>query len=109
MAVSLPNINDWIAGLEGRLLPFGWAKLAWHLLAKPPASVRMPLMGVRKKYHGTPVGSALALGVIDAVRRYHLSRGTKRGRALLDPRGQLADAAHDRGVGRHALQDLSHL
>ncbi len=79
MAVSLPNINEWIAGLDGRLLPFGWAKLAWHLLARPPASVRMPLMGVRKIHHRTIVGSALALGVIDTVRRYHLSRGTSRG------------------------------
>ena len=78
MAVTLPNINDWIAGLNGRLLPLGWAKVAWHLLAKPPASVRMPLMGVRKQYHGTISGSALALAVIDTVRRYHLSRGTRR-------------------------------
>ena len=79
MAVTLPNINGWIKGLNGRLLPFGWARLAWHLLAKPPASVRMPLMGVRKQYHGTVIGSALALGVIDTVRRYHVSRGTTSG------------------------------
>jgi hypothetical protein len=79
MAVTLPNINDWIAGLNGRLLPFGWARLAWHLLARPPKSVRMPLMGVRRKFHGTIEGSALAIGVIDTVRRYHLSRGTKSG------------------------------
>ena len=79
MAVTLPNINGWIKGLNGRLLPFGWARLAWHLLAKPPASVRMPLRGVRKQYHGTVIGSALALGVIDTVRRYHVSRGTTSG------------------------------
>jgi GNAT superfamily N-acetyltransferase len=79
MAVTLPNLNDWITGLDGKLLPFGWAQIAWNLLAKPPRSVRMPLMGVRRKYHGTLVGSALALGVIDTVRRYHLARGTNRG------------------------------
>ncbi|MBC8036089.1 MAG: N-acetyltransferase [Rhizobiales bacterium] len=78
MAVSLPDLNGWIAGLNGRLLPFGWAKLAWRFLARPPASVRLPLMGVRKVYHNTITGSALALSVIDTVRRYHLSRGTKR-------------------------------
>ncbi len=77
MAVTLPNINDWIAGLGGRLLPFGWAKLAWNLLARPPRSVRMPLMGVLRKHHGTMVGSALAIGAIDTVRRYHLGRGTR--------------------------------
>lgn len=77
MAVTLPNINDWIAGLGGRLLPFGWATLAWNLLARPPRSVRMPLMGVLRKHHGTMVGSALAIGAIDTVRRYHAARGTR--------------------------------
>ena len=78
MAVTLPNLNDWIRDLDGKLLPFGWAKLAWRLLATPPRSVRMPLMGVRRKLHGTAIGSALAIAVIDAVRSYHLARGTKR-------------------------------
>lgn len=78
MAITLPNLNDWIRDLNGKLLPFGWAKLAWRLMTAPPQSVRMPLMGVRRRFHATPVGSALALAVIDAVRSYHLSRGTKR-------------------------------
>ena len=38
MAVTLPNINDWITGLDGRLLPFGWAKLAWNLLRQAAAA-----------------------------------------------------------------------
>jgi hypothetical protein len=79
MAVSLPNINEWITGLNGRLLPFGWAKLAWSLFGKPPHSIRMPLMGLRKSYHGTALGAALALGAIGQVRLYHISRGTRRG------------------------------
>lgn len=79
MAVSLPNINEWLRGLDGRLLPFGWAKIAWHLFARPPHSIRMPLMGLRKKYHGTALGAALALGAIGQVRKYHVSRGTRRG------------------------------
>ena len=78
MGVSLPNINEWIADLDGRLMPFGWAKLAWRVLMHVPKSVRIPLMGVRRKYHGTPAGSALAIAVIDAIRRVHLQRGTRR-------------------------------
>jgi hypothetical protein len=77
MAVSLPNLNDWIRDLDGRLLPLGWAKLLWRLMSAPPRSVRLPLMGVRRKFHGMPTGSALALAVIDAVRSYHLDRGTE--------------------------------
>lgn len=75
MAISLPDINQWIADLHGRLLPFGWAKLAYRLF-KPPAAVRIPLMGVKKKFQGTPLGSALAIAVIGRIRAYHLSQGT---------------------------------
>jgi len=77
MAVSLPDVNGWLKGLDGRLLPFGWTKLATRAL-KAPEAVRMPLMGVRKEYQSSAVGSALALAVIDAVRRYHTERGTYR-------------------------------
>ncbi len=78
-SVTLPNINEWISGLNGRLLPFGWAKLAWNLFGRAPNSVRMPLMGVRKEFQGTMAGSSLALAVIETVRRYHISRGTNSG------------------------------
>jgi GNAT superfamily N-acetyltransferase len=79
MAVSLPNINDWIQGLGGRLLPFGWAKLAWNLMGRPPRSIRMPLMGVRKAYHGSALGGILGMAAIARVRAYHVSRGTMKG------------------------------
>jgi hypothetical protein len=75
--VSLPDINGWISDLNGRLMPFGWAKFAYRLF-NPPESVRMPLMGVLRKHHGSPIGAALAMAVIDAVRSYHLGKGTKR-------------------------------
>ncbi|MGI9463188.1 MAG: dATP pyrophosphohydrolase [Aestuariivirgaceae bacterium] len=78
MAITLPDINDWIRDLDGKLLPAGWAKLLWRMFARPPKAVRMPLMGVRKTYQSSPVGAALALGVIDAVRDYHVGRGTTR-------------------------------
>jgi len=81
MAITLPNINDWIAGLNGKLLPFGWTKLAWSLYARPPEAVRMPLMGLRRKYHGTPLGAVLGMAAIGRVMKYHLGRGTKRGEA----------------------------
>lgn len=78
MAITLPNINDWIAGLDGKLLPFGWTKLVWNLFARPPKAVRLPLMGLRKKFHGTPLGAVLGMAVIARVRNYHVGRGTTR-------------------------------
>ena len=40
MVVTLPNINEAIADLDGRLLPFGWAKLLWRLKVKGLAQRR---------------------------------------------------------------------
>jgi hypothetical protein len=79
MTVTLPNINEAIADLGGRLLPFGWAKLLWRLKVTGTRTARMPLMGVRKKYQGTPRGAALALGVIEATRSWHAEHGAKEG------------------------------
>jgi hypothetical protein len=78
MAVTLPNLNEWIAGMDGKLLPFNFAKLIPRVIGKKPRTVRLPLMGVRKAYHDSTVGSALAFAVIMAVREYHVSRGVER-------------------------------
>lgn len=77
MTVTLPNVNEALADLGGRLLPFGWAKLLWRVKVRGTRSARMPLMGVRKRYQGTPKGAALALGVIEAVRGWHAAHGAK--------------------------------
>jgi hypothetical protein len=76
MAITLPNVNEAIADLDGRLLPFGWAKLLWRLKFRTPKSTRLPLMGVRRKYQDSPLGAALALGVVEAVHHHHRDLGT---------------------------------
>jgi len=77
MAFCLPNLNEVIADLDGRLLPFGWAKLLWRVRVKTPKTFRMPLMGVRKKYQGGMTGAALAFSVIDAVREVQKQAGVE--------------------------------
>lgn len=79
MAVSFSNVNEAIADLRGRLLPFGWAKLLWRLKVRGTKTARLALMGVRREFHGTTRGAALALGVIDTLRSAHLRRGTRGG------------------------------
>jgi hypothetical protein len=66
--VLLPNLNEAIADLGGRLLPFGWARLLWRLKVRFPRTGRVPLMGVRRAYHHTRMGPGLAFLVIDAAR-----------------------------------------
>jgi hypothetical protein len=75
--VTLPNLNEWISGMNGKLLPFNWLKLIGHVIRKKPDSYRMALMGVRSKFHSTLAGSSLATLVIDAARSYHYARGGK--------------------------------
>jgi hypothetical protein len=77
MAFSLPNLNEAVADLDGRLLPFGWAKLLWRVKVKTPKTGRMPLMGVRKKFQGTSTGAVLAFSVIDAVRAVQKPAGVE--------------------------------
>jgi GNAT superfamily N-acetyltransferase len=48
--IFLPNINEAIRDLKGKLLPFGWAKLLWRLKVSGVKSARIPLMGVRRKF-----------------------------------------------------------
>lgn len=78
MILALPNVNEAIADLDGRLLPFGWAKLIWRLKVSGVKTARVPLMGVRMKYRTTPLGAAMALMVIDALRVNGQRLGYKR-------------------------------
>ncbi len=75
MIFAMPNINEAIRDLNGRLLPFGWAKLLWRLKVRYPHSARIPLMGVRKEYQHLRLGPTLAFLVIDAVRKALIRRG----------------------------------
>jgi hypothetical protein len=75
--VLLPNINEVIHDLNGRLFPFGWLKILWRLKVKFPKSARVPLMGVRCRYHDSLIGAALAFGVIAGVKQPALKRGLK--------------------------------
>jgi hypothetical protein len=62
--VTLPNINEAIRDLDGRLFPFGWAKLLWRLKMHRVKSARVPLMGVRRSLSGTFFGSLIPLQLI---------------------------------------------
>lgn len=73
--VLLPNVNEAIADLNGRLLPFGWAKLLYRLKVRYPRTARIPLMGVRRRLHNTRLGPGLALSVVQALRAPGLREG----------------------------------
>jgi len=76
--VMIPNLNEVIADLNGRLLPFGWAKLLWRIKVRYPKTGRVPLMGVRREYHHTRLGPGLAMSCISALREPSHQAGLER-------------------------------
>ena len=67
--VCLPNLNEAIRGLNGKLLPFGWAKLLWRLKVSGVKTARVPLMGVKRSAAKGVIGKLLPFLLIDAVRK----------------------------------------
>lgn len=65
--VVLPNMNDMIRGLRGKLFPLGIFKLLWRLKMQTVISGRVPLMGVLSEYHGTPLAGAMAFMMIEQL------------------------------------------
>jgi hypothetical protein len=65
--VFLPNLNEAIHDLGGRLAPLGWAKLLWRLKVSGVKTARAPLMGVRRKFAGTPRGMVTPFLLIHAA------------------------------------------
>jgi hypothetical protein len=66
--MGLPNINETIRDLNGRLLPFGFIKMLWRLKVKGVSSGRLALMGVRRKWWDSPVGAIVALLIVQNAR-----------------------------------------
>jgi len=78
--LALPDINEFIRDLKGRLFPFGWAKLLWRLRKMRPTGGRVPLMGVVKRLHASRLASQLAFMMIERIRiagavTYGITRG----------------------------------
>jgi hypothetical protein len=77
--MTLPDLNELTRDLNGELFPFGFVKLLWRLRNPRTKTMRVPLMGVVKKLHGTRLASQLAFMMIeyirrDAIVRFHTQR-----------------------------------
>lgn len=52
VAVALPNINELIKDMKGKLGPLELGKLLWRLKVMGPKTARLAILGIRKKYRG---------------------------------------------------------
>ncbi len=94
--MCIPDINEMTDDLDGKLFPFGFAKLLWRLHKPRVKRVRVPLMGIRKSFHGSRLAGQLAFMLIEKVREasrehYGVQRG-EFGWILEDNQGMMSIA-----------------
>ena len=78
--ITMPNLNEPIATLNGSLLPFGWLKLLTWLRRPRSKTMRVPLMGVVKRLQSSRMASQLAFMMIEYIRRDAFEKfGAERG------------------------------
>jgi hypothetical protein len=78
-AIALPNLNEFLPSLHGKLLPFGAAKLLYGLKVAGAKSGRLALLGIRKKVRNVRKYAGLSLamyaGMNDGGRRIGMTWG----------------------------------
>jgi hypothetical protein len=78
--MTLPDMNEVIKLMNGKLFPFNFIKLLLWLRKPKPRTMRVPLMGVRKKLQSSRLASQLAFMMIEYIRRNSVERyGSTRG------------------------------
>jgi GNAT superfamily N-acetyltransferase len=67
VAITIPDVNQVLARMNGRLLPFGW----WHFLRRHKIMdrVRVGFLGVKPEYQHTGVAAALYVEHFDTASR----------------------------------------
>lgn len=75
MIVAIPDLNQLLKGLNGRLLPLNWLRLLWRWKTTPPTTGRVVLMGIRSPYRNNLMGAAIAYLLIEALRQPILEQG----------------------------------
>ncbi|MEL7283345.1 MAG: hypothetical protein AAGJ68_02495 [Pseudomonadota bacterium] len=75
--LMIPNLNEATLGLDGRLLPFGWATLLYRIKVSGVKSARIPLAGTRKKFHKSRRGMTATVGAWEACLRAQHAKGVR--------------------------------
>jgi len=103
--LTIPDINEMTRDLNGELFPFGFVKLLWRLRKPKVSRIRVPLMGVTKRLHGTRLGGQIAYTLIEYIRRACVENyGVRQGEfgwVLEDNEGMMSIAALPGAVINH--------
>jgi hypothetical protein len=85
MAITIPDLNQVLAEMNGRLLPLGW----WRFLrrSKTMTRVRVGFLGVKPKFQHTGAAAALYVEHFDTAARHARIKGGEMGWILETNRG----------------------
>jgi hypothetical protein len=75
MCICLPDMNSLIKDIDGKLFPFGFAKLFWRLKVKGPKVGRLMMLGIRRDLRGVKRYGGLSLAMYVELS----NRGKKKG------------------------------
>lgn len=75
MCICIPNVNEVIQDLDGKLFPLGVFKLLWRMKVKHPSSARLALLGIRKELRHAKRYGALSMALYVELHK----RGTAKG------------------------------
>ena len=94
--ITLPDVNEVLVKIDGKLFPFGWVRMLRWLRKPVGKHMRVPLMGVRRELHNSRLASQLAFMMIEHIRKNAVREfGTVRGEIgwiLDDNQGMIAIA-----------------
>jgi hypothetical protein len=64
VATQIPDANEALRGLGGKLAPFGFAKLLWRIHVRGTRMTRAPITGVAKKWRNTKAAAFAVSGLV---------------------------------------------
>ena len=109
VALAMPNLNELVRDMHGKLFPLGLPKLLWRLKVRGPKSARLILLGIRKKYRNMRKYAPLSAFMYAEMNDGAKSLGIEEGELGVDARGQRPRQRRHHDDGREALQDVPRL
>lgn len=75
ICIYLPNINEMIEDLDGKLFPTGFAKLLWRVKVNTPKTGRLMMFGIRQELRGVKRYGGLSMAMYAELAKRGLRKG----------------------------------